>query len=314
MNKVVVIGSLNMDIVLALTRLPKRGETLAVKDEFHNFGGKGANQAVAAARQGAQVAFIGAVGNDENGAAFQKLLAEENIDTKHVTVKQNITGSATILLEEDGHNTILVHGGANLALTAADVRAAEDVLAAADVVIAQLEVPAEAVAAGFKIAREHGALTILNPAPVTAQVTPDVLAYTDVIVPNETEAAALIDAEPTTDVATLEKTVYPAFSQQGLENVIVTLGADGVYYHVQNQQGHVPIFEAKVVDTTAAGDTFIGTLAANVTPDLANIDTILQRSSMASAIAVSRHGAIVSIPTKKEVDAALATDEKNDAR
>lgn len=296
MQKVAVIGSLNIDVALMLDHLPAQGATIAVQDEAENFGGKGANQAVAASRQGAEVTFIGAVGADERGKAFKTLLADEGIDTQYIyTKEQQPTGSATILLEADGHNTIMVHGGANMALMEADV------------VVAQLEVPSAVVTAGFEIAQAYGATTILNPAPVTATLDTALLAATDVIVPNETEAAALAGDNPTTDVVLLEATIVERLQSQGVKNLIITLGGDGVYYNVAGQHGTAPIFKVKAIDTTAAGDTFIGTLAANWKTK-GDLQTMVRRSSKASSLAVSRSGAIASIPTKAEVEAGLATE------
>ncbi|KRN74519.1 ribokinase family sugar kinase [Weissella kandleri] len=308
MQKVVVIGSLNIDVALMLDHLPAQGATIAVQDEAENFGGKGANQAVAASRQGAEVTFIGAVGADERGKAFKTLLADEGIDTQYIyTKEQQPTGSATILLEADGHNTIMVHGGANMALTVDDVQAAKLALMEADVVVAQLEVPSAVVTAGFEIAQAYGATTILNPAPVTATLDTALLAATDVIVPNETEAAALAGDNPTTDVVLLEATIVERLQSQGVKNLIITLGGDGVYYSVAGQHGTAPIFKVKAIDTTAAGDTFIGTLAANWKTK-GDLQTMVRRSCKASSLAVSRSGAIASIPTKDEVDAGLATE------
>lgn len=308
MQKVAVIGSLNIDVALMLDHLPAQGATIAVQDEAENFGGKGANQAVAASRQGAEVTFIGAVGADERGKAFKTLLADEGIDTQYIyTKEQQPTGSATILLEADGHNTIMVHGGANMALTVDDVQAAKLALMEADVVVAQLEVPSAVVTAGFEIAQAYGATTILNPAPVTAKLDTALLAATDVIVPNETEAAALAGDNPTTDVVLLEATIVERLQSQGVKNLIITLGGDGVYYNVAGQHGTAPIFKVKAIDTTAAGDTFIGTLAANWKTK-GDLQTMVRRSSKASSLAVSRSGAIASIPTKAEVEAGLATE------
>jgi len=309
MNKVVVIGSLNVDVTSMIERLPKQGETMSVKSQASNFGGKGANQAVAASRQGADLTFIGAVGADERGEAFKQLLNDEGIKTDYIYTKKQPTGSATILLEADGHNTILVHGGANMELTVADVEAARSVLEAADIVVAQLEVPRDAVAAGFKIAKAAGAMTILNPAPVTDHLDTAITDYTDLIVPNETEAAALAGTEPTTEIAELENGVVKLLKKKGLGNVIITLGGDGVYYNVNGESGTLPIFKVNAIDTTAAGDTFIGTVAANITANMDNLAEIIRRSSKASSIAVSRAGAIVSIPTKAEVDASLAAEK-----
>ncbi|ADG40210.1 MULTISPECIES: ribokinase [Leuconostoc] len=303
-NKVVVIGSLNMDTIQMIDRLPQRGETLAVRNQASTFGGKGANQAVAAARQGADVTFIGAVGNDDRGRAFKQLLVDEGIKTDYIFTKNQPTGSATIMLEDDGHNTIMVFGGANMSLSADDISQARAAIVAADVVVAQLEVPMAAVAKGFEIAREAGVLTILNPAPVTSHLTDEIMLTTDLLIPNETEAAALADVQSTTDSQALEQLTLK-LRRLGMAHTIVTLGGDGVYYHVNDQSGQVPIFKVDAVDTTAAGDTFIGTVAANITKEMTDLPTIIKRSCFASSLTVSRRGALVSIPTKAEVDAGL---------
>lgn len=308
-NKVVIIGSLNIDTIQMIERMPQQGETIAVQNQASTFGGKGANQAVAAARQGADVTFIGAVGDDERGRAFKQLLDDEGISTKYIFTKKQPTGSATIMLENDGHNTIMVYGGANMALSVADIHQAKEAIAEADVVVAQLEVPTAVVAEGFAIARKHGALTILNPAPITSHLDDTIILNTDLIIPNETEAAALAGTESTTAPEKLPALV-DQLKAKGLHNTIITLGGDGVYYNVHNQHNQLPIFKVKAVDTTAAGDTFIGTVAANISANMTDLDMIVTRSCFASSLTVSRSGAIVSIPNKQEVDAGLANQAK----
>ena len=295
MNNVVVIGSLNIDLVTKIERLPLRGETISIIDQTTNFGGKGANQAVAAARQGANVTFIGATGDDDNGELFNELLKKENINTDYIVKKDKPTGTATILLEANGHNTILD-------LNKADVEKATKVLRDADVVVAQLEVPKEAVEAAFKIAKVGGAITVLNPAPITHNLGKELINNTDLIIPNETEAAALVNASKSTDLKTIEDTIYQQLRVQGLKNVIITLGDKGVYYNILNEPGFLPIFTVDTVDTTAAGDTFIGTVVASLRHDMLYMRELLLRSSMASSLAVSKAGAISSIPYNKAVD------------
>lgn len=310
MNKIVVIGSLNIDVIQHIQRLPKQGETLAIDNRSTNFGGKGANQAVAAARQGASVSFVGSVGKDFQGENYIDLLNEEKINTKYILPKEQPTGAAYIMLEPDGHNTILVHDGANGAVTATDVRQAEEVFEDADVVVAQLEVPQEAVLAGFELAHKYHAITILNPAPVTDYVDPKILEATDLLIPNETEAAALIKEESTTDKKQLEEFAEKFDSQLGIKNLIITLGSDGVFIKHDNQIDTLPIFKVKAVDTTAAGDTFIGTTAAYIQKDIKNIKEVALRASKASSIAVTRPGAIPSIPTEAEVTESLNEELK----
>ncbi|GMA69110.1 hypothetical protein GCM10025879_03560 [Leuconostoc litchii] len=210
------------------------------------------------------------------------------------------------MLENDGHNTIMVYGGANMHLTSADIEQAHDVIANADIVVAQLEVPEEAIATSFRIAQQHNSLTILNPAPITSKLDANIISNTDLIIPNETEAAALAHVKPTTKTEELAQ-LAEKLNNIGLPNVIVTLGDAGIYYHVKGSVDTIPIFQVNTVDTTAAGDTFIGTFAANVQRDMSDLPRIIKRSCFASSLTVSRSGALVSIPTKQEVDDGLLT-------
>lgn len=303
MRKIVVIGSLNIDIVLDLARLPKQGETLGFSKKTSNFGGKGANQAVAAKRQGAQVSFIGALGKDSEGDSFIELFKKEGIDESKIVRKQDVdTGTAYIMLEDDGHNTILVYGGSNMALTVEDINAAADIIRDADVVVSQLEVPQEVARLGFQIAHEGGAMTILNPAPVTNEVLPALLEETDLLVPNETEAAALLNLEATTDTDKLVERI-PIFANViDIKNFVITLGEKGAFYNIDGKWGVVPSLKVDAIDTTAAGDTFIGTIATRLNPNMDNIEETLKYATTASSIVVSRPGAIPAIPTGVEVE------------
>lgn len=303
MNKIVVIGSLNIDVIQNIHRLPHQGETLRVNDRNINLGGKGANQAVAAARQGAQVSFIGAIGRDESGHEFKQLLEQEGIGMSGLHEKDASTGTATILLEEDGHNTILVYGGANALLTADDVVMSESLIADADFVVAQLEVPQEAVAKGFYLAKKYGVTTVLNPAPVVhyQDIDPAILACTDIIVPNETEAAALVGRQPSTSFDDLQY-VSAELEKLSIKQTVITLGEAGVYYQLaQAEPTTQPIVKVKVVDTTAAGDTFIGAMLAYLQADVQNASEAITLATQASALAVSRSGAIRSIPTQHDL-------------
>lgn len=306
MNKVIVIGSLNIDVQQRIERLPLQGETLGINKQTTAFGGKGANQAVAAARQGAAVHFIGSVGQDEGGRAYKELLKEEGISTATIKeIAHEPTGTAYIMLEPDGYNTILVYPGANASVTVADIEAAEALFVDADFVVAQFEVPQEAVLAGFRLAHKYHAKTILNPAPVRTSIEEAILAETDLVVPNETEAAALAHLAPTTDIEELAP-VMASLRAKGMDNAIITLGEAGVYYDVDDVTGVRAIFKVQVVDTTAAGDTFIGTLAAHLTPDFSNLEEAILMATRASSLAVSHAGAIDSIPTLAAVQAANA--------
>ncbi|WP_373750869.1 ribokinase [Weissella soli] len=302
MKNIVVIGSLNLDVVEKIDSLPLQGATVRVAGRENNLGGKGANQAIAAARQGAHVSFIGAVGDDAAGQMFRETLTAEHIDGSGIVTKSVATGTATILLEADGHNTILVFGGANAELNADDVVASEHLIAQADIVIAQFEVPQTAVAKAFYLAKKYGAKTLLNPAPIInqADIMPEILACTDIIVPNETEAAALVGAAPSTNFADL-CAIRTAMQRLMIPRSVITLGEAGVFTGLNNASRMVPVFPVKAIDTTAAGDTFIGAMVAELRSDLKNEYDAIQYASRASSITVQRPGAMKSIPTRQEV-------------
>jgi len=213
-KNIVVLGSLNADNIMKMPRMPLVGETMALTDVTTAPGGKGANQAVAAARQGANVSFIGAVGNDSNGQFMRATLLTNGVNVDAVTTNGDVpTGSAYIMLQESGANTILIHGGANQALTIADID--ESVIANADTLIAQFEVPLDVIIAAFQIAKAHHVQTILNPAPAVYQLTPELMQVTDIIVPNETEAQLLSGITVKNDDAVLNR-VSNAILAKGL--------------------------------------------------------------------------------------------------
>ncbi len=194
-NHVTIVGSLNVDTTMKVKRMPLPGETIAALSKTNAAGGKGANQAVAAARSGAETAFVGQVGDDAGGKMMINDLKNNNVDTTGIHVDDQAgTGSAAILLDESGQNSILVYGGANQQLSVKEVEDARDQIAAADFVIAQFETPQEATLRAFQIAKENGVKTILNPAPAH-EINPDLLKLTDLIIPNETESAALLQTK-----------------------------------------------------------------------------------------------------------------------
>ncbi|HJA27310.1 MAG TPA: ribokinase [Candidatus Limosilactobacillus intestinigallinarum] len=301
-NKVTVVGSLNVDTTLRIKRMPLPGETLAAADKTSAAGGKGANQAVAAARSGAQTAFVGQVGTDNGGEMMIKDLQDNGIDTTGIRENDQVgTGSAAILLDEDGQNSILVYGGANQQLSVDDVAAAKQQIAAADFVIAQFETPQEATLKAFQIAKENGVKTILNPAPAH-QIDPALLKLTDLIIPNETESASLTGIIVTDETSMLMSAAK--YAQMGVRNLIITVGAKGAFYCTQDGYNFVPAFKVNAVDTTAAGDTFIGSLSSQLKPDMSNIEKALVYAQRASSLAVQKMGALPSIPTHDEIIAA----------
>lgn len=298
-NKVTVVGSLNVDTTLRIKRMPLPGETLAAADKTSAAGGKGANQAVAAARPGAQTAFVGQVGKDNGGEMMIKDLQDNGIDTTGIRENDQVgTGSAAILLDSDGQNSILVYGGANQQLSVDDVTAAQQQIAAADFVIAQFETPQAATLKAFQIAKANGVKTILNPAPAH-EIDPALLKLTDLIIPNETESASLTGIIITDETSMLMSAAK--FAQMGVRNLIITVGAKGAFYCTQDGYNFVPAFKVNAVDTTAAGDTFIGALSSQLKPDMSNIEKALVYAQRASSLAVQKMGALPSIPTHEAI-------------
>lgn len=299
-NRVVVVGSCNMDLVVRAARLPRAGETLAGRDLQFLPGGKGANQALAAVRMGAAVSLVGCVGSDAFGEQLHAAAAAAGIDTTHLHRRSGVaTGTASITVSDDGHNSIVLAAGANGTLQASDVERAEPLIAAADVLLCQLEVPLAAVAAALAIGARHRVCVVLNPAPA-APLEATLLEHVDFLVPNETEAAVLAgiavdDLAAAARAAELLRACGPA-------HVLVTLGANGVWLAGPAGRRHFDAPRVQAVDSTAAGDTFIGAFAARLAEgaDLAAAIGFAQR---AAALSVTRMGAQASIPSRSEVDA-----------
>lgn len=299
-NKVVVLGSLNVDRILQMDRVPEPGETLALNNQDMAGGGKGANQAIAAARSGAQTSFIGRVGADENGKFMLQQLVNSGVTTDLVAVDEDAgTGQAFVMVEKSGENRILIYGGANAQLSAADVKKAQAQIAAADLMVAQLETPVETTQFAFQMAKELGVKTILNPAPAVAKLPAELLKNTDVMTPNETEVEILTGIAVTDEAAMLK--AAQRLHDLGVATVIITLGSKGVFYDDGVQHGIVPAFKVQAVDTTAAGDTFLGALSSELNPDLSNLKTAIEYGNKASSLAVQKMGAQPSIPTRKDI-------------
>ena len=293
--EVAVVGSLNLDLVVRVARLPGPGETVTGDDVFRNPGGKGANQAVAAARLGRRVAMVGRVGDDDAGRELLGSLEADAVDTSQVRVVAGVpSGIALITVSEDGENQIVVSPGANARLTPDDVGQAGAALRAAAVTLLQLEVPLEAVAAA---ARAAGGTVVLNPAPVR-DLPEELLAEVDVLVPNRVELAQLAGgAEPgTVAEATRLAGRLPARA------VVVTLGADGCLVVEGGDATHVPAVAVRAVDTTAAGDAFCGGLADALAGG-ATLEDAARRAVRVAAAACLRPGAQASLPTPGELQA-----------
>jgi len=280
------VGSANLDLVARVSRLPGPGETLTGYDYFEAAGGKGLNQAVGAARAGADVVFVGAVGSDDAGRTLLGVMDSNGVGSAHVlTVAGVPTGRALIGVADDGANLIIVVPGANGRMDASAVRSATAALRGAAVVLVQHEIPEDGVREALALARAAGARTILNPAPARP-IPPDVLALVDVLVPNEHEHRLLGDT-----------------SAAG--TVIVTQGEKGATVIHSTGRWTVPPFEVEAIDTVAAGDAFCGALAAALALGL-TLEAALIRASAAGALATTRVGAVPSLPTAREIDALIA--------
>jgi ribokinase len=291
--RVTVVGSVNLDLVVSTDRLPAPGETVAGTD-FRRFGGgKGANQALAAARMGADVTLVARIGDDESGSALVHDLESNGVNVSRIVRTPGPTGTAVITVDAHGTNTIVVVPGANAALSPADVQAAREVIVSSDAVLLQLEVPMTTVVATAEVAREAGVPVFLNPSPM--QPLPDALlsdlAY---LVVNETELAALTDdrSDPSILLA------------RGVRRIVLTLGERGSRLIDASGSHDQPAFRVDSIDSTAAGDAFLGALAATVSER--GPGAAMRVASAAGALATTRLGAQPSLPTLAEVEAFLA--------
>ncbi|MFT4246140.1 MAG: ribokinase [Micrococcaceae bacterium] len=304
---ITVLGSTNIDRVVSVPRFGGSGETLHTSNSLANMmGGKGLNQGIAAARSGAQVHMITKVGREFD---IDENMNEENLNTSHVMRSDKAeTGQAYITVsEETGDNIIYIYGGANADITIEDVQDHKDAITESEFLIAQLEVPIEAVTEAFKIARKNGVTTLLNPAPMpeTGNLPKELLAVTDIIVPNEHETFLLTNIEVTDEKALVKNAKY--YFDNGIKTVIITIGEKGAFFmHDNGNSGTVPAFKTQAVDTTAAGDTFIGALVTQLDTNLDNLGEAMRYAAAAASIAVSRPGAQPSVPTKAEVMKKLA--------
>jgi len=299
-GRVAVVGSLNMDLVVRAPRLPHPGETLAGSAFAQVPGGKGGNQAAAAARLGAQVAMIGSIGADANGELLRAGLVAEGVDCAALeTSPQAPTGVALIVVDDASQNAIVIVAGSNGEVTPDTIARHEAVLAHADVVVCQLETPPAAVHAALAAAKRLGKTTILNPAPATGAFPPGWLSLADYLVPNELEAAALTGLPASTPDDAARAAL--ALRSRGARDVIVTLGAQGVCALLgQTPPVHWPAPRVAAIDTTAAGDTFIGALAARLAAGIAAPEAV-QFALRAASVSVTRAGAQPSIPRFDEV-------------
>lgn len=302
MTQITIAGSINMDIVAQTTRHPKPGETVFGTDVHFIPGGKGANQAVAASRLGGNVRILGKIGEDAFGETLQRFLRSEQLNLDGVTSSEAPTGTALIVVDENSENTIVVIPGSNAKLSINDLDVVE--LAQSEIVVSQFEIPQQVIHALFKRARAAGAITILNPAPA-APCPRGLLALTDYLIVNETELAFYVDRElvegDKDGVVSLARKVRVNSDQV----VIVTLGAKGAICIYGDELIEISSHKVKAIDTTGAGDCFVGALAVAISEEK-SLKSALEFANAAAAISVQRLGASASLPTRAEVDVFLA--------
>ncbi len=300
-NKVVILGSTNVDQFLTVERYAQPGETLHVEEAQKAFGGgKGANQAIATARMQADTTFITKIGTDGVADSILEDFKAAHIDTSYIIkTAEAKTGQAFITVNAEGQNTIYVYGGANMTMTPEDVINAKDAIINADFVVAQLEVPIPAIISAFEIAKAHGVTTVLNPAPAKA-LPNELLSLIDIIVPNETEAELLSGIKVTNEQSMKDNANY--FLSIGIKTVLITLGKQGTYFATKNQSQHIEAYKVNAIDTTAAGDTFIGAFVSRLNKSQDNLADAIDFGNKASSLTVQKHGAQASIPLLEEVN------------
>lgn len=287
MFDVCVVGSANLDLVATATRLPRPGETVAGSSYAEHAGGKGLNQAVAAARAGARVGFVGAIGDDAAGRTLRAALTTAGVDTSAVGVAQGVpTGRALITVDADAENSIVVVAGANATLTVDEVPPAR-------VVLVQLETPLPSVTVALQLARRSGAITVLNPAPAS-RLDDDLLRLVDIVVPNEHEVDLLGGVD--------------RLLRSGVVTIVTTRGTQGVSVVRVDDRWEQPPFAVDALDATAAGDSFCGYLAAGLAAGHELRDTV-RRAAAAGALATTRRGAVASIPVAADVHELLSGGE-----
>ena len=311
MTTILVAGSLNTDLVVRTPRFPQPGETISGEDLQVIPGGKGANQAVAAARHGAQVSMLGRVGTDNFGDFLLENLRSNNVDSRYVQRDDASTGTATIIVDANGQNSIVLSAGANGKVSPADMESAS--FAGFELLLLQLEIPIPAVVAAARQGRQNGLQIILNPAPAR-DLPEELIALTDYLIPNETELGLLTGMD-VTDNSSADRAAKTLLGR-GVKTVIVTLGSKGALIVSDTQVTPIESFKVNVVDTTAAGDAFIGGFAyqlwesggllASSARNASALQNAVRYACACGALAATKFGAQPSLPTKEEVEEFLA--------
>lgn len=298
---IVVIGSANYDTVYSVAHIPEPGETVRSKGVMQNAGGKGANQAVAAGKLGADVAFIGAIGRDAAGSALKASLSDAHVQLDGLSELDEPTGSAFICVADSGENNIVIYPGANSCVSADMIGAQASAISRARMCVMQLEVPLDSIWYAAKLCKRSGVTTLLNPSPVAA-IPDEVLAGIDILAPNEHEAEALIGAAPD------EAALMAYCARTGVRRIIMTMGSRGVWSATRDGAKFFPCKKERAVDTTGAGDCFLGALAARLAEGY-DVDGAIRFAMAASAITVTRPGAQRAMPSRREVELKLAQSE-----
>jgi ribokinase len=298
-KKILVLGNSNVDFVFKIPRFHDPGETILAENLVTFFGGKGANQAITAKRLGGNVHFITKVGNDLYGKSYRHYLIENGLDQKLILEDKKLpTGMAVIELTPKGENRIIAFLGANGSLSVNDLKRLERYWKGVDVFVTQLEIPFSTVEKGLKMAKEKGALTLLNPSP-PVQLPSHVLSSVDFIVPNEMEAQLLTGIKWKGDREI--RKMAEKFLDQGVKNVVITLGSKGLFFKNRSEEVWMNAFRVNVIDTTAAGDAFLGALASGLSENKP-IREVLRFANGAGALATTKLGAQPSLPHRRELD------------
>jgi ribokinase len=300
--KIAVVGSLNMDLIVRTPRIPCPGETI-IGSGFHTApGGKGANQAVAAARLGAQVSMVGRVGKDEFAASLLENLTLSNINTQYVIQDPEApTGVALIEVDDSGENSIVVASGANMRVTSLDVDTAQEAISAADLLLLQLEIPLKTVQQAAMLAKRKNVTVVLNPAPAR-KITSELLSLVDFLIPNETETALLTGLP--VDSQSEIRNAASSLLTSGIKTVILTLGENGALLSQEGKSDIFPTFPVNPVDTTAAGDAFVGGFAVALAEGK-SVTEAIRWGNAAGALATTRLGAQPSLPMRQDVEIML---------
>ena len=297
MNKICVIGSINMDLVVNVGEMPKKGQTLIGSNFKEVPGGKGANQAVAVSRLGANVCMVGKVGSDGFGQNLLNQLKNNNVDTKYIQIEEGASGVALITVDKNAENAIVVSPGANFKLSQKDIDNCIDAIKESNVVVIQLETPIDTIKYALEKSKELGKFTILNPAPAV-KLGDDIIKNVDLLTPNETELEILSGVSINNEEDILK--AAQVMLEKGVKKLIVTLGSKGSLYIDKENKKFKKSYKVDAIDTTAAGDSYTGAIAVSLSQGK-NVEDAIDFASKVGALCVTKEGAQTSLPTIEEV-------------